>query len=1064
MASQDVKSNLMNIRNISVIAHVDHGKTTVSDALIAKAGLLSQQKAGSALLLDSSREEKARGITISSSGISLMYELPEQTLNDIIEARNKRQSTYNTLQAEQASISELDTNNNNSNSATDISLEEVHTKKEAQDLVHIEAEDLEEEEENDTANDGEPISLYVGNLPFDTTQEEIQEIFEPFGTITDIQLRPRRGFAKVIYTSCASSRLLQTPLQLRGRDLTVELSGQSPYVVLLGWCRQNRIPKPQFNCEQTPEGYLMSMELNGATYVGAQSASSIKEAKKAVARVFLSSVGIDMPARPVSPVERTVESVPESSQVSAEPIAAPVLVDSKALSVNLIDSPGHVDFSSEVTAALRITDGALVVVDCIEGVCVQTETVLRQALSERVKPVLFLNKMDRVILELQLSPAEAFSHFEKTISAVNQVILTYQDACLPDQQVSILDGTVAFGSALQGWAFTATSFLRKYQLKSIDTQMLRSKLESNMTRYFCEFFLKPIYELFDLVMVKKDMELLQKRLSSLAIKLSSSEWDLREKKLIKPIMQSFLPAAESLIEMIAIHLPSPVEAQRYRVDILYNGPLHDEAAVAIRNCDPNGPLMMFVSKMVPTSEGSSRFYAFGRIFSGTAKSGTKVRILGSEYSAENVSDVRIGKIQGVVSLMGSHATSLFECPCGNTVGLVGLDSHMNKTGTVTTSETAQALRTMKFSVSPVVRVAIKSARPELMPKLSDALHILAKRDPCLQVGVDPETKEHVLAGAGELHLAVCVSSLSILTNEMEIVVSDPMVSFRETVTKMSPAPCLAKSLNKHNRLYFVAEPLDPMLILAIEKGDVRTDQDVVERARILVDKYGWNATDARKIWAFGPLDNGPTGSNMLVDCTHGIATGSIRDSVIQAFQSVVLKGVLANEKLRGVRFNLVDAVIHNDSAHRGPRQIIPAASRSMMAAMLTAAPRFYEPIYAVEVQAPETVVGSIYSVITRRRGQVLVDEIRGSTPLHTIVGTLPVNESFGFATELRSETSGRAFPQSSFDHWELIYEDPLDLTQIADQINIAKTILRTVRTRKGLAVEVPSLDQLIDKL
>jgi elongation factor 2 len=137
--------------------------------------------------------------------------------------------------------------------------------------------------------------------------------------------------------------------------------------------------------------------------------------------------------------------------------------DKRPYLINLIDSPGHVDFSSEVTAALRVTDGALVVVDYVEGVCVQTETVLRQALGEKIKPVLFVNKIDRGILELQVEGETMYQNFQRVIENANVIISTYEaDDMGEGQQVDPTKGTVAFGSALFGWAFTLTRFARIY--------------------------------------------------------------------------------------------------------------------------------------------------------------------------------------------------------------------------------------------------------------------------------------------------------------------------------------------------------------------------------------------------------------------------------------------------------------------------------------------------------------------------------------------------------------------------------------------------------------------------
>merc|ERR1712235_10614 len=140
-----------------------------------------------------------------------------------------------------------------------------------------------------------------------------------------------------------------------------------------------------------------------------------------------------------------------------------------AFLINLIDSPGHVDFSSEVTAALRVTDGALVVVDCVSGVCVQTETVLRQAIAERIKPVLFMNKMDRALLELQLDPEELYQTFSRIVENVNVIIATYggadEDGPMGSLYVSPENGTVGFGSGLHGWAFTLKQFAEMYAAK-----------------------------------------------------------------------------------------------------------------------------------------------------------------------------------------------------------------------------------------------------------------------------------------------------------------------------------------------------------------------------------------------------------------------------------------------------------------------------------------------------------------------------------------------------------------------------------------------------------------------
>merc|ERR1712121_142089 len=354
-----------------------------------------------------------------------------------------------------------------------------------------------------------------------------------------------------------------------------------------------------------------------------------------------------------------------------------------AFLINLIDPPGHVDFSSEVTAALRVTDGALVVVDCISGVCVQTETVLRQAIAERIKPVLFMNKMDRALLELQLEKEDLYQTFQRIIENINVIIATYGDATGPMGNIDVdpKKGSVGFGSGLHGWAFTLKQFSEMYAEKfKIDVGKLMSKLwgesffnpttrkwskhkdEANK-RSFNMYVLDPIFKVFDAIMGYKKEEI-EKLLTKLGVVLKGEEKEDDGKKLLKTVMRKWLPAGEALLQMITIHLPSPLTAQRYRCEMLYEGPMDDEAAVGIKACDPNAPLMMYVSKMVPTSD-KGRFYAFGRVFSGKVASGMKSRIMGPNFVPGKKEDLYEKSIQRTILMMGRYVEAIEDVPAGN---------------------------------------------------------------------------------------------------------------------------------------------------------------------------------------------------------------------------------------------------------------------------------------------------------------------------------------------------------------------------------------------------------------
>ncbi|KAE9363049.1 P-loop containing nucleoside triphosphate hydrolase protein [Stipitochalara longipes BDJ] len=749
--------------------------------------------------------------------------------------------------------------------------------------------------------------------------------------------------------------------------------------------------------------------------------------------------------------------------------------DGRDFLINLIDSPGHVDFSSEVTAALRVTDGALVVVDTIEGVCVQTETVLRQALGERIKPVVIINKVDRALLELQVSKEDLYQSFSRTIESVNVVISTYFDKTLGDVQVYPYKGTVAFGSGLHGWAFTVRQFAQRYAKKfGVDRNKMMERLWGDnyfnphtkkwtnkgthdgkpLERAFNQFILDPIFRIFAAVMNFKKDEITT-LIDKLNIKISPEDREKEGKQLLKVVMRTFLPAADALMEMMILHLPSPVTAQKYRAETLYEGPTDDEACIGIRDCDPKAPLMLYVSKMVPTSD-KGRFYAFGRVFAGTVRSGLKVRIQGPNYTPGKKDDLFIKAIQRTVLMMGGKVDPIDDVPAGNILGLVGIDQFLLKSGTLTTSDTAHNLKVMRFSVSPVVQRSVEVKNAQDLPKLVEGLKRLSKSDPCVLTFIN-ESGEHVVAGAGELHLEICLKDLEEDHAGVPLRISDPVVPYRETVTAKSSMTALSKSPNKHNRLYMIAEPLGEDVSKEIEAGRITPRDDFKARARILADDFGWDVTDARKIWCFGPDTNG---ANLLVDQTKAVQyLNEIKDSVVSGFQWASREGPVCEEPMRSCRFNIMDVTLHADAIHRGGGQLIPTARRVLYAAALLAEPGLLEPVFLVEIQVPESAMGGVYGVLTRRRGHVFNEIQRPGTPLFTIKAYLPVMESFGFNADLRSHTSGQAFPQSVFDHWQLLPGgSPIDATS-----KVGQTV-QEMRKRKGIKVEVPGVENYYDKL
>jgi len=572
-------------------------------------------------------------------------------------------------------------------------------------------------------------------------------------------------------------------------------------------------------------------------------------------------------------------------------------------------------------------------------------------------------------------------------------------------------------------------------------------------RGFVQLILDPIYKAFKSIM-SEDKEATEKIVKACGVTFKGDDKELVGKPQLKCFMRTWLPAGDTLLQMIAIHLPSPLTAQAYRCEMLYEGPQDDDVAKAFRTCDAQGPLMAYISKMVPTSD-KGRFYAFGRVFSGTIATGQKVRIMGPNFVPGSKTDLYNKQIQRTILMMGRYIEAIDDVPSGNLVGLVGVDQYLVKTGCISTFEGAHNMKQMKFSVSPVVRVAVQCKNPADLPKLVEGLKRLAKSDPMVQI-LSEESGEHIIAGAGELHLEICLKDLEEDHACIPIKKSEPVVSYRETVSDESSQICLSKSPNKHNRLYMKAHPMPEGMADEIEEKKITPRDEVKARARYLSEKYEWDVNDCRKIWCFGPDQ---TGANMVIDVTKGVQfLNEIKDSVKAGFDWATKEGVLCDENMRGIRFDLHDVTLHADAIHRGGGQVIPTARRVFYASVLTAQPRLLEPVYLVEVQCPENAMGGIYSVLNRKRGHVFSEQAVVGTPMFIVKAYLPVNESFGFDSDLRAATSGQAFPQCVFDHWQTMESDPLEENTQANKI-----VLHT-RKRKGLSEGVPPLDRFLDKL
>jgi elongation factor 2 len=641
--------------------------------------------------------------------------------------------------------------------------------------------------------------------------------------------------------------------------------------------------------------------------------------------------------------------------------------------INLLDTPGHVDFTGDVTRALRAIDGVIVVIDAVEGVMPQTETVVRQALSERTRPVLYINKVDRLITELKLSPEAMQQRFAKIITKFNELISRYAPKELAEKwQVSVEAGSVAFGSAKQKWGIS----IPQMKKKGITFKQVIEMVKNNQIQELAK--ISPLWEV--------------------------------------------------ILDMVVNHLPNPKEAQKHRLQTIWRGDLNSELGKQMVECDPNGKICMVITDIVVDEQAG--VIATGRLFSGTLEKGKAVKLLGAKAGA---------RIQQVCVYMGPDRVIVDKVPAGNIAALIGLkDAFVGET-VVEEGVEGYPFEELKYISEPVVTVAVEPKNFQDLPKLVEHLKKLEREDPNLRVKINEETGEYLISGMGEVHLEIVQYKLS--KAGLEVKYSEPIVVYRESITKPA-GPVEGKSPNKHNRFLISVEPLEPEVIKAIEERKITMQQDRKERAKILRE-LGWDADAAKNVLAI-------VGTNVIVDVTKGTQyMREVEDYIIQGFTQVAEEGPVMREPLRGVKVLINFAMLHEDSVHRGPAQIIPAVRRPIQACILMGEPIVMEPLFRLEVRVPQEFMSGALKVIQGRRGKILNMENEGD--LAIITALLPVANSFGLATDMRSETQGRAIWSTQFEKFERLPPE------------LEPKVIEEVRKRKGLPPEVPKPEEFMEK-
>lgn len=603
--------------------------------------------------------------------------------------------------------------------------------------------------------------------------------------------------------------------------------------------------------------------------------------------------------------------------------------------INLIDTPGHVDFGGNVTRAMRAIDGTVVLICGVEGVMPQTETVVRQALRERVKPVLFINKVDRLVKELKLSPEQIAARIQALVVQFNNMI---ENVAEPEYKqkwkVSVQDGSVAFGSARENWALSFP-YMQKKSIKFSD--------------------ILHIYEL---------------------------EGEER-----KDWVWKNAPLHEVILDMVIKHHPTPMEAQAYRIPKMWHGDPESQFGKDLVSCNPDGKIAFVITRIV-IDPRSGKDISAGRLFSGVIKSGQEVWLNNAKQKQ---------RIQNVYIYNGVKPEIIDSIPAGNVLAISGV---VGFAGETVTFEEEQPFEELKHIFDPVITKAIEAKKPGDLPKLIEVLRKVSREDPSIKIEINEETGQNLMSGMGELHLEIIENR--ILTEKgVEVKTSPPIVVYRETITKPS-AEVEGKSPNKHNKLYFKVEPLDPVIAKGVREGRLpsgrfkRKDEQTINFLR---EECGWDAKTAGQVKAIFE-------GNVFMDQTRGIVyINEIMELVLDMFEDVMKNGPLAKEPCVNVMVSLTDCSLHEDAIHRGPAQMYPAIREGIRGAMMQAGPMMFEPLQITRIEVPHEFVGEISKLVSSKRGQLL--EMNQEGDQTAVIAKMPVGEMLGWSNDLRSATAGR---------------------------------------------------------
>ena len=637
--------------------------------------------------------------------------------------------------------------------------------------------------------------------------------------------------------------------------------------------------------------------------------------------------------------------------------------------INLVDTPGHLDFSGKVTRALRLVDGVVVVVDAVEEIITQSETVIKQALQERVKPVLFINKVDRLIRELKLTDEQIRKKYIRIINDFNTLIKRFADKPFDKEwQVSPLKGNVAFGSALHKWGFTL-KILQKSDIKFTDIKK----------RYEKETYSKETY-------------------ADLAV---------------------LLPIHNAILEMVVDHLPNPVGAQKYRIGKIWEGDINSEIGKAMLNCDPEGPLVICLSKVQVDKHD---LVATGRIFSGKCLKRDKVFLL-----REN----DYGTIQRTAIFMGQRREQVERVPVGNIVAIEGLKKIKSGETIIETDFIGKmiAFENVKYVTTPVVTVSIEPEFLRDLDKMKGLIDDLLIEDPNLKFEINEENGEFLLSGMGPLHLEITADEIE--KRGVKVSISEPRAVFKESCRNRSSI-ITVKSPNGKNYLQASIERLNDKTIEFLQSIDLNNIKPLSHLKEILHEHTDLSEEEINGYW------NCDESQNLLIYQDNSKVEGKIKELITEIINKIQLNGPLCGEKLTEVKLKIFKLEINDIDEETAFTELSSMFYETIKKALIEAELVLLEPIYHTIIQLPPELIKSTLSLLSKYSAKIKnIDQEKEYQS--TIEILIPVRHSIKFAEDIRSATSGRAFWQNEFYAFKEV------------PVHEAKELISNIRFNKGIS-------------